>query len=46
MKKLNKEEMIEISAGGISAGAVAAICAIGSFLIGIFDGLARPFRCR
>lgn len=46
MKKLNMEEMLEIKAGGLSAGTVAAICAIGSFIIGIFDGFSRPFKCR
>ena len=46
MKKLNKEEILNTKAGGMSAGTIAAICAIGSFIIGIFDGFSRPFRCR
>lgn len=46
MEKLNSKEMLSIRAGGMSDGTIAAICAIGSFIIGIFDGFSRPFRCR
>ena len=38
MKKLNKNEMLNISAGGLSAGAIAAIAAGIAFLAGILDG--------
>lgn len=46
MKKLNNNEMKNISAGGLSAGAIAAIAAGIAFLAGLFDGYTRPYRCR
>lgn len=46
MKELTKNEMINANAGGLSAGAIAAICAGVSFLVGILDGYVRPFKCR
>lgn len=46
MIELNEKKSKEIYAGGISAGICAAITAGISFIIGIFDGVTRPFRCR
>ena len=46
MKELTKKESKNLSAGGLSAGIYAAICAGASFIIGILDGITRPFKCR
>lgn len=46
MRELRKEEMLNIKAEGLSAGAIAAIGAGIVFVIGILDGFVRPFRCR
>lgn len=46
MKELNLEEAKTMYAGGLSAGACAAIAAGISFLVGIIDGITRPFKCR
>ena len=43
--KLKKEELKQIkagSAGWIAAGIIAGV----TFLIGVFDGFTRPFKCR
>ena len=45
MKKLDTKELKQIKAG-ISGWAVAGIAAGITFLIGILDGIARPFKCR
>ena len=46
MKELKVEEEKNLYAGGLSAAAYGAIMAGVSFIIGIFDGITRPFRCR
>lgn len=46
MKKLNKEEMKKIKAGGISAVGWAVIASLLSFAAGILDGYTRPYKCR
>ncbi len=46
MRELTNEEMLNVNAGSISAGAVAAIVAGISFLVGILDGYVRPYKCR
>ena len=44
---LKNEELLEINGGSVSFGVVAAaIAAAVSFVVGFFDGLARPFSCR
>lgn len=44
MKKLNNEELEKIK-GGISFWGVAGIISAAIFVIGVFDGIARPLRC-
>ena len=46
MKELKEKDTMNIYAGGLSAGACALIAAGISFLVGIFDGITRPFKCR
>ncbi len=44
---LKDEELANISGGALSWGVyAAAIAAAVSFVVGFFDGLARPFKCR
>ena len=45
MKNLNMEELKELK-GGISGWAIAGLIALGVFAVGVFDGIARPFKCR
>ncbi len=45
MKKLEIEEMKSIMGGGISAWGIVGIGALLTFLSGLVDGLARPFKC-
>lgn len=46
MKKLKQKELKQIKAGSISGWAIAGIIAGITFVVGIFDGVARPFKCR
>ena len=46
MIELNKTELQAINGGGISAGLGFLIMGGIMFIIGIFDGYVRPFRCR
>ncbi len=46
MKELSIEDSKTMYAGGLSAGAYALIAAGVSFLVGIIDGITRPFKCR
>lgn len=47
MEKLNKDEMMGINANGLSAGAIVALIGAGiGFVVGILDGITRPFKCR
>lgn len=47
MKKLSINESKNIKAGAVSAGWVAAGIIAGiTFLVGVFDGFTRPFKCR
>ena len=46
MKKLSKDEMKNISGGGISISAVALIAGGITMLIGALDGFFRPLGCR
>lgn len=43
MKKLNKGELNEISAGGFGIGLLIGAGVV--FLIGVIDGYVRPLAC-
>lgn len=45
MRELSLKEEKNMYAGGLSAGAFAAIAAGISFFVGIFDGLTRVLKC-
>jgi len=45
MKKLQIEEMKNITGGGITAWGAIGIGALLTFLAGVVDGFARPFKC-
>ncbi len=45
MKKLQIEEMKNITGGGITAWGAIGIGALLTFLAGLVDGFARPFKC-
>lgn len=44
MDKLSNEKMVEISGGGktLAFGLLAA----GIFIVGVVDGIIRPYKCR
>ena len=46
MKELSSNESKRMYAGGLSTAAYAAIMASISFIVGIFDGITRPLKCR
>ena len=46
MKNLSNEELMNISGGGVNVALVAAVSAGIAFIIGIFDGIVRPLKCR
>lgn len=46
IKKLDNNELLEISGGSLSAGAWIAIGGGVVFLIGVIDGIVRPLACR
>ncbi len=46
MKALKEKELKQIKAGALSGWAIAGIIAGITFVVGIFDGIARPFKCR
>ena len=45
MKELNINQAKKLYAGGFSVAAFAAIVSGVSFVVGIFDGIARILRC-
>lgn len=45
MNEISNEKLKEIKGGGIHWGLMAGISAIGSFLIGVIDGLLNPKKC-
>ena len=44
--KLTKEELTQIKAGASVGWIVAGIITGVTFIIGVFDGYVRPFKCR
>ena len=44
MQKLENKELMNIK-GGISGWAIAGIIAASIFVVGVFDGIARPLKC-
>ena len=44
--KLSNKELKMISAGASAGWIAAAIVSGVSFIVGIFDGFIRPFKCR
>ena len=42
---LTKEEMCNVSGGGVSVGLIAGICAGIVYLIGALSGYTNPNRC-
>ena len=45
MQELNIEELRTIK-GGIGGWAIAGLIAAGIFIVGVFDGIVRPLKCR
>lgn len=45
MEIINDNHLKEIKGGGISWKIMAGISALGSFFIGIIDGLINPQKC-
>lgn len=46
MYNLSNEKLKQITGGGLSFGAWAAIGAGIVFVIGVIDGYVRPYKCR
>lgn len=46
MKKLNIYEQKNIKAGSKAGLITALVAGTITFLVGIFDGFSRPFKCR
>ena len=44
--ELNKQEMNNITGGGISWGIVAGVAAAIVYVIGVLGGITNPNRCR
>ena len=45
MKKLNNEELVKVSGGGISFSKIGILGAVVSFVIGFVSGMTRPLTC-
>ena len=46
MTKLKQKELKQIKAGAVSGWLIAGIVAGITFVVGVLDGIARPFKCR
>lgn len=46
MKELDEQLLKETYGGALSAGLCAVIASGVSFIVGIIDGITRPFKCR
>jgi len=45
VKELSKEELMDVTGGGIGIGTGLIITAITTFVVGVIDGIIRPLRC-
>ncbi len=45
MKKLSREESLQIVGGSATAWIVLAAIATATFLVGVWDGICRPLPC-
>lgn len=45
MERLKEQELETIQGGGLTLWGVGGIIAAAIFIVGIFDGLARPLSC-
>lgn len=45
MNRLNKNELKKVR-GGFGGWLVAGIIAAAIFIVGVFDGITRPIKCR
>lgn len=46
MKKVSDEELMNVNGGGFNLGIATGIVGCVAFLIGVFDGIVRPLKCR
>ena len=46
MVKLSQKKLKKLKAGAVSGWLVAGIVAGITFVVGVLDGIARPFKCR
>ena len=46
MKKLNNKELRSLKAGASFGAVFAGIVSAITFIAGLIDGIARPFKCR
>lgn len=46
MQEIQKQELKQITGGGVSIGAFLIGGAIVTFIIGVIDGMVRPLACR
>lgn len=46
MELIEQNELLKISGGGFSFGAIAAIASGIAFIISVIDGYIRPLNCR
>ncbi len=45
IEKLSQEHLKEVHGGGLSFWVVGGLVALGAFLVGVFEGIARPEKC-
>ena len=46
MKNLNDNELMNVNGGAVNIGIIAGISIGIAFIVGIFDGIVRPLKCR
>ncbi len=45
IEKISNENLKQIQGGGLSFWVIGGLVALGTFLVGVFDGIARPEKC-